>query len=59
MHLAAEAQRRFVDVVSQVLINWVITERLVDKELILNAALHVFHLDLQTVNLFILGLTTA
>ena len=59
MHLAAEAKWRFVDVVSQVLINWVITEWLVDEELILNAALHVFHLDLKTVNLLILGLTTA
>ena len=57
MHLAAEAQWRFVDVVSQILIDWVIAEWLIDEELILNAALHVFHLELQTVNLFILELT--
>ena len=58
MHFASEPQGRFIDVIGQILIDWVISERLVDEKLVLHAALHVLHLGLQAINLLILCLAT-
>ena len=56
LHLAAQAERRFVDVVCEVAVDRVVLQRLVDEEFVLNRALHVFHLLLQPFNLLILRL---
>jgi len=53
MHLTAEAQRRFVDVVGQVAIDRVILQGLINEKLVFNGALHVFHLFLKPLNLLV------
>ena len=42
--LATESQRCFIDVAGKVLIDWVISLRLVKEEFVFDGALHVFHL---------------
>ena len=56
MHFASQPERRFIDVISQILINRIISQRLVNEEFVLHAALHIFHLGLQPIDLLILRL---
>ena len=57
MHLASQSQRSFIDIVGQVLINWVVLERLVEEETIFDATLDVIHLLLLAFDLFVFLLT--
>lgn len=59
MHLASQAQWCLVDVVGQISVDTVFLDWFVDKELIFDSALDIFHLLLQSLYLFILSLATS
>ena len=59
VHLGAESQRGFIDVRGKVLVDRVVTHWLVEEKFVFDAALHVFHLDLKSFNLFVFHLASA
>ena len=56
VHLTAETKRGFVDVIGQVLVNWIVFHGLVDEQFVLHTVLGILTIDLKAMNKLILSL---
>ncbi len=59
MHLASQSQGCLVDIVGQISVDAVFLDWFVDEELVFDGALDIFHLLLQSLDLFVLHLASS